>query len=246
MFDPDSDFEIIIESESESESDFEIVIDSDSDDEQEDNFIKVLSIDVGIKNLGMSVSILNTDYTLKEIVYIELLDITTFLHRCNPRECKLYHKKSISDWMEHLFEYHKMFFEQCDVILVENQPITGIKSVEQLIFNRYRNKVQLISPNRMHKLFHINHLDYDARKVQTEKIARKYLCETLTEELDRLYDRKHDITDSICIMLVWMNDKRTTYIQDIKRERILNNVLVYKNSILTLNQWFEQFRYISY
>jgi hypothetical protein len=250
----ESDFEIIIESDSD-DSDFEIILESDSDEsdseyngsekKNNDKYIKVLSIDVGIINLGLSVSIINKDYTLKEIVYIDLLDITKFLHKDDPKKCKLYHNKTISDWMEHLFIYHQMFFEQCDVILVENQPITGIKSVEQLIYNRYRDKIVLISPNKMHKYFKINHLDYESRKIETEKITKKYLNKYLLNELNN-YTRKHDISDSVCIMLFWLNEMRTQHINKLKKERILNNILIYKNSSLTLNNWFEQFRYIEY
>ncbi len=39
----------------------------------------------------------------------------------------------------------------------------------------FRNKIKLISPNRMHKHFGINHLDYEERKVETTEIADLHL-----------------------------------------------------------------------
>ena len=48
----------------------------------------------------------------------------------------------------------------------------------------------------MHRFFGISKFSYDERKVQTEKIAEKYVGHM--EEYQNL-ERKHDIADAVCL-----------------------------------------------
>ena len=67
--------------------------------------MKVLSIDIGILHFAMSETILDPDYTLKEVRFISLIDMTKFIHsNVKESECRLYHTRTIVDWLDHVIQ----------------------------------------------------------------------------------------------------------------------------------------------
>lgn len=239
-----------------SDDDF-IIEDSSEDDSYEPKTKEyahcVLSIDIGIQHLGISVTILNEDYTIMEIIWIDLIDIQKFVHENGPskKDCKLGHTKTFCDWLNHVFQENEVIFERADTILIERQPPIGLVGIEQLIFSRWREKAVLISPNSMHKYFHIGHYDYDQRKVQTEQISRNYL-DKHSKLLEKFYtfERLHDIADSLCMMLYWVHGKQIEYSEELRKKKAIERQMniVYDRQkdgyTMTVNEWFEQFRYI--
>ena len=211
----------------------------DAKDAKDTNEYVVLSIDVGVIHLGISVSILNHDYTLKEVIWVDNIDITSYQHRsCSPKECKLYHTKMFSDWIEHMCQENQIFFDRADYILIEKQPPLGFVVVEQLLFSKYRNKTIIISPRSVHKYLNIGSFDYEIRKQLSDKIADRVLPLHLLDQT-MMYDRKHDISDSICILLYFMNKKQTEW----KRNEMKKN-LTRNQDGLDVFQRLELFRFI--
>lgn len=232
-------------------SDDDFVIESETEDEEKKMRTYhhcVLSIDIGIKHLGISVTLLDDEYDIIEIIWIDLVDIQVYTHKDGPskKECKLKHTKTFCDWINHVFQENMELFEKATAILIERQPPMGLVGIEQLIFSRWREKAFLISPNSMHKFFHIGHYDYEQRKVETERITRKslYNHSALSEKFD-CYHRVHDIADSICMMLFWINIKKKELYAFREKERIKNIVYDRKKDgyNMSINDWFEQFRY---
>ena len=79
---------------------------------------RVLSIDVGIIHLGLSV--FNTDhhFNIQKLERVDLINITQFSHNhVSRKECTLYHNKTIS-WMEHVFQ-DSMYFYEVDYIMIK-------------------------------------------------------------------------------------------------------------------------------
>lgn len=181
----------------------------------------ILSIDIGIQHLGISVSIVSSSYELIEVIWIDLIDITQF--KCDRSSCKLYHTRTFSDWIDHFIEKNLYFFENSDIILLEKQPPQGLVVVEQLIFSKYREKSKIISPRKMHTYLNISTFDYDTRKEYSIKIAEKYLGDSMKEQL-KTYERKHDISDTICILLYYLYIKNDEYKRK-KRMESLNKDL---------------------
>ena len=233
--------------------DIEFIVEYSEDSEDSEdfsisdvNFDKiVLSIDIGILNLGISVGLIDKEFNLKEITYVDLIDITKYTHekQLHNVECNLYHTKSIADWMEHIFHEHSPIFEEANYILVERQPPQGLVAVEQIIYYRWRNKCHLISPSSMHKHYNIGHYEYEKRKEQTMYIAENnYEWHTRAKDNYSLYNRKHDISDSICLMGFWLHKKKVLYIEKKRKERFKK--VKFANAGDNLNEWFEQYRYI--
>ena len=119
----------------------------------------------------------------------------------------MYHTKTFCDWLNHVFQEHKCF-EEADYILIERQPPMGFVAIEQLIFSKYRNKAILISPNSMHAYFKLGNFDYDKRKEYTENICKNNIKNPILLKQLELYHRRHDIADSVCLMLYWINKKK--------------------------------------
>ena len=232
-----------------SDDDF-IIEDSSEDNDIEMNGVKeysycVLSIDIGIENFGISLTFLNKDFTLYEIGMIDIINIQKFSHNnvCK-KNCKLQHTKTFCDWINHVFQEYNIVFEKADYILIERQPPCGLVGIEQLIFSKWRDKSILLSPNSMHKFFNIGVFDYEQRKLKTEEIAKEIILKHSKLIYEFLsYERKHDISDSICLMLYWIYNKQQEYIS-IQKKMEMDN-LCYRNSNLTLDEYFEQFRYNS-
>ena len=99
---------------------------------------KVLSIDIGVINMGLSLSVINKDYTFKEVLLVDNIDITSYKHsKCKYSECNLHHTKTFCDWVEHMIYENREHFDYCDIILLEKQPPKGFVVIEQLIYSKY-------------------------------------------------------------------------------------------------------------
>jgi hypothetical protein len=192
----------------------------------------VLSIDIGMHHLGMVLASFD-EYQLDEILYIDLIDITSFVHLDEEakRNCKLYHTKTCSDYMDHVFYLHHHLFEFVDVILIERQPPQGLVVIEQLIFHQYRSKAILISPTSMHAFFNWNSFAarsstdakadaadarYEYRKGRSIREATKHITrDELMDQFDQ-FTRQHDISDAICMIVFWLRTKRVQYEKALK------------------------------
>jgi len=213
----------------------------------------LLSIDIGVINLGLSILAYDKNtYKFKDVMGVDCLDITTFPHpehipRCN---CKLNHTKTFTDWMEHIFQYYSNLFDNVDYIIIERQPPQGFVAVEQLIYSKFRDKCELISPNSVHKFFDITPHNYDERKLFMESRALQYINTTKVKQEFFSFERKHDMADSICMGIYWLNNKHYKYIQNatfVKNEEWLAKYAgkPYHYELgITFDEWLQQFRYI--
>ncbi len=179
----------------------------------------VLSIDVGIINLGFSYTniTLRKKNPLRSITYedniasaisnVQILDyglvnITRMKHTKVPfKECCLRHDSCIPDYLDHFVQEYSDMFNNAELILIERQPPVGITNVQDLLFIRFREKVQLVSPQSIHKFFSLNE-NYSVRKLESEQIARMFLERCENPELFEQVIRKHDISDSL-LMVIW-------------------------------------------
>jgi len=189
------------------------------------DYYYITSIDVGVRHLGISFSEVNHDFTLRQVIWFDCIDITSFVHLNDEskKSCSLYHAKTFCDYLEHVFYLHSELFDASFQILIERQPPQGYVVVEQLIFYRFREKVTLISPNSVHAFFNWGRtVDYEKRKYYSEQVAelqlrdkpRAYLLQDF-----RCHPRKHDISDSICIVLYWCAKKNRTWLIQEEKKR---------------------------
>ena len=220
--------------------------------------LKVLSIDIGIKNLGYvyckmnlvppeinkyKARLINNDYTLNKsntlknirVLDCNRVDITHVKHNLVKYcDCKLHHDNCIPDYLDHFIQ-ETPHFEECDVLILERQPPVGITNVQDLLFTKFREKVLLISPGSIHKFFNFNSEKvsdeterYNARKEKSECVAQSYLTNYKTFTTNI---RKHDIADALLMII---------YYYTTQMERIIENSLYVKDPTCID---FEEFKY---
>jgi len=134
-----------------------------------------------------------------------------------------------------MLQEHADLFVGVDHVRIERQPLTGLTDVEQLLFGHFRSKARLVSPNSMHRHFHIGHYVYEQRKTQTTRIAEPYLCHLPAWQRERV----HDLADALCIVLFSLHiegrEAEQQRIQQRKAERQQQHVIVD-------DTFFEQFK----
>ena len=195
--------------------------------------MKVLSIDIGITNLGYvfadlnfntNLNIIKNNIILDRTDYISILkcdrvDITIVKHNktslCN---CKLHHENCIPDYLDHFIQEHDDIFETAEIILIERQPPVGITNVQDLLFTKFRSKVKLISPSSVHKFFNMSR-EYLIRKEQSEDISMKYLY-FLNNFMNNT--RKHDMSDAMLMILYYYKIKNEEIIKNTKSNLIID------------------------
>lgn len=152
----------------------------------------------------VKVSICTNTYEIQQVLDTRLLDLTDIPHSTVPFDaCRLKHSCQIFDRVQHLIqEYKHTLFDQIDVVLLEQQPIGGITSVEQLLFGYFREKVVMVSPRSMHCYFQISKLDYEQRKESTTKMATPYLQHCSDWQNNT---RQHDMADALCMILFYLH-----------------------------------------
>lgn len=210
--------------------------------------IRVLSIDIGIINLGYVYSeieidlnfgskykatlynenhLLNNSHQEIKIIDCNRVDITNVKHNKVPFcMCKLHHDRCIPDYLDHFIQETK-YFEECDILILERQPPVGITNVQDLLFKLFRDKVKMISPGSVHKYFGLPTGEKDSyvtRKQLSEDLSEKYL-ENFTSFTENT--RKHDISDAMLMTIYYYKTIKTELIE--KYEQKTNQ--------------FEQFRF---
>ena len=166
----------------------------------------ILSIDIGLYHMGIVGSNVNEDYTIKNLDFCDLIDITIF--KCDRKKCRFGHSKLMADYIFHFLDSNNELFEKANFIIIERQPPGGLIVLEQLIMFAYRNKCHLVSPNSMHKHYSLRNLDYDQRKIRVVK-----LTENILKKFDTFnkMKRKHDMADAYLILRFFLFNKNKKY-----------------------------------
>ena len=187
----------------------------------------VVSIDVGYHNLGMVNSFVDDEtfeIKVNDIFKINLAEI--FHKKVKRSNCELYHTSELADYFSHFVQEYGDYLEKADKILIERQPPGGLTNVEALFVYTYRNKIELISPNSMHKHFNINYLEYEKRKERTIEFSKSFL-ESFQEYQE--LSRKHDISDAVCMIIFkYAKDKEKYRLSQIDRSVSFDFFLFHK------------------
>jgi len=208
-----------------------------------DNKKYILCIDIGVINLGLAGIVCDNNYKFREVVGIDLIDITTFAY-CS-KNCKLNHTKTFSDWMEHIFEYYQEVFDNVDKIILERQPPCGFVVIEQLIYSRYRNKCELVCPKSIHKFYNISHKSYENRKLFMEEKAFNHISSDYIKKEFLSFNRKHDLADAICMGIYWLSLYHEKYMLNEKKKQILAecNKKYHYELGMSFDEWLSYFKY---
>ena len=207
----------------------------------------ITSIDIGIQHLGLVKVLVSPKLHVDRVMAIDLVDIQEFHPFGNAETCPLkHHDKCFSDWIEHCcVNFCAYFADDVDSILIERQPPCGLVAVEQLLRNKYRDRVTLIHPKSVHNFFQCSDKNYEGRKITMEREALKLIKNTTHHKKFERMERRHDIADAICQMLCFLHKKRIQKhkekmrkIRNENTQKILNRKM--PNSEMTLRDFFKK------
>ena len=188
----------------------------------------IVGIDIGYINMGIVSAVIDENFELKFNDAFKY-NISVIKHKLVPvQECTIPHTCETCDRVSHFIQENQYMLEYADCILVERQPPMGFKDIEALIMNKYRSKVKLISPNKLHKHFNMRNLDYEERKKRVVEIATPWIGEIYTFDIE---ERKHDMADAACMCIMYFNKVKE---EQRKKEKL--------ESIKRLP--FDEFRYV--
>lgn len=188
--------------------------------EPNSNFKYILSIDIGITHLGLVLVECTMDYIFNDIIWFELIDITKFHHLDfeSKKKCKLYHTKTISDWLSHIMYLHTELFDLVEHILIERQPPQGYTAVEQLLYFQYRSKAFLISPRSVHKFFGWGTETYEERKLKSIEIIKFRIKRLWLQDYFQKIARQHDISDAFIQTIFFLCEKNLQF----RKEKLID------------------------
>lgn len=139
-------------------------------------------------------------------VVVEHVSLTDITKRCRNKNCTLNHSKNMVDRVDHFIQQHKEILDKADRVLLEKQPITGLIAVEQLLFDRLRDKVRFVYPMSLQSYFGMRHLQYEERKEFLVNKMWIMLEGTIFEDVER----KHDIADAMAMIMYWQKNSTET------------------------------------
>lgn len=174
-----------------------------------ENRIKYCFLDCGIKNMGLIILSVTSRWTIPIIEFIQRVNITSL-----DKSLTEYNSNELADRMDRFFETFRDRLDECERIFIERQPIMGLVAVEQMIFKKYREKAILLSPNSVHRYFRIGKTHgytYQSRKMESDHIAENYIKIYGSQEVCSYYDsldRRHDVSDCICMAIYVIEQKR--------------------------------------
>lgn len=106
--------------------------------------------------------------------------------RVSWSECALNHTAEFVDRIAHLIQEHPIFHE-CDRLVVERQPISGLIAITNLLQREFAHKMVLVHPRSVQSYFGIGGRDEDERKQFATLMAVHYIPESLDPDLHRVH-----------------------------------------------------------
>lgn len=162
-----------------------------------------MSIDIGIKNLGIVWGKCDRFYQKKPKFYkFALIDLT---------KVEVEKKTGIQQYNHLTDKLHTFFkvlnpkiFDGAKVIFVEYQPPKGLRIIQEWFIRNYEERVRFVNPKTMHKHFGIQKKNYEERKIRVCKKSVRYMTIDFFSNW-LLLERKHDISDAICLSVAFMS-----------------------------------------
>ena len=171
----------------------------------------VASFDIGIRNLAACFCKVHDEtFEIESVSSIYKFDL--YLERCDStdkRKCAACKRTRRGGMDEIDGLYHVLAgplrdeLKRSTIVLVERQPPQGIVTIQAILYERFIDRIRLMSPQKMHAFFGMTGLDYEGRKKEVEILAREILCQKAEPDVVSRYDalpRKHDVADALCFV----------------------------------------------
>lgn len=212
----------------------------------------IVSFDVGIVNLAIVViRVVPEEWGLPKhkpsfaVLEAWHIDITQETHDSVSLEhCTLYHTKELSDRILHVIQEYEPRWSAhgcIDRYLIERQPPQGLTGIEEILFQKFREKMIKVSPNAMHAWLKLSP-DYETRKAEVVRWSRPFLAGQLAFDT---HERNHDMADATCLAAYqihqWAEAARQERMDAELQQRFDENIRMRHQ--MSMDAWFDTFRY---
>lgn len=173
----------------------------------------IMGIDIGLTNLAWCLYNINATTHKNRLVQngdhrvvaFKRVDITMFKHkRVSRSDCKLRHESVCVDWVDHFLQENSHITNLVSVVIIERQPPGGHTAIEQLLYDRLRDKSILVQPISLHKFTDTIGTDYEVSKAIRVKRFRSLLDDDMVEKFNQM-GRAHDVADAGVMCEWWIS-----------------------------------------
>lgn len=175
--------------------------------------MKICSIDVGLINLGISLSnvVLEPTFKIVQVIECNTINLTKVTSKiCRKGTCAQYKDRSFSHHVRHFVEkYRSIYFEPASIILIERQPRTVFTAIEQLLNFIFPRKVKLQSPISLHAW--MGTVGQSRENKKKESLRRAYPYVKHLPGFVNLKQHRHDLADAVVYTLFYLEMKRRVF-----------------------------------
>lgn len=110
----------------------------------------VLSVDIGVQHMGLSMIATKGDYSDPRVLDVELVNLLGLDKNLTP-----FDTNHFADHIARMLKKYARLFECATKILIEGQPLTGLYAAEQILLFSHREKAIVIMPVVMHSYYNL-------------------------------------------------------------------------------------------
>ena len=173
----------------------------------------ICSVDVGITNLGISLSKveMEPEFTLENVIRSNTFTLPEITRKtCKKSHCVQYGDNSFSHHVRHFVEEESVnYFDLADLILIERQPATMYTAIEQLLNYIFPEKVLLQSPMTLHRWMGTVGLCRQQKKQESLRRAFPYVKNL--PGFQNLKAHRHDLADAVVYTLLYLDLEKEKY-----------------------------------
>ena len=158
----------------------------------------IISIDVGIKNLGICVF----DFTCMKVVYWRNVSLCPSGRYC-PSDNVMYVREFV--------QKHSSYFEHAQKVIIEKQMRPNMRIVEALLHSMFYYQALIVSPKAVKAHFGLSTRDYRLNKQRAVEWADLFLLHNAPmvaqAEVQSYRDRrkKDDLADSLVLLFFYLD-----------------------------------------
>ena len=175
--------------------------------------VYICSIDIGITNLGISLSKVRLcpSFQLVKVIRCQTFDLTRITAMvCTKINCEQYGDRSFSHHVRHFVEEQREhYFDPACMILIERQPRTVFTAVEQILNYIFPRKTLLQSPMTLHAWMGTIGLSRAQKKAESLRRALPYIEHLPGFKKHRSW--RHDMADSVVYLVMYLEKEKEKY-----------------------------------
>jgi hypothetical protein len=155
----------------------------------------VISIDVGIKNLGLC------------IFHMQLGKVVVWTNESLVPRGKQYFPRQNVEYVRALIERYRPYFDSCFQLVVERQMRSNMRVIEAILETSYFNNCTIISPRSVKAHYGLSTRNYKMNKLVAVQWVERFLESNPDTAPTELFKgaKKDDLADALIMLLYYLD-----------------------------------------